>query len=106
MQPDILIVCNKDGLKGTGYYGTPTLIIEITSPSTARSDKLWKFNRYEKAGVREYWIVEPDGKFITVFILQDNKRYGRPESYTEVERIRSSVFSDLVIELAPVFAAI
>jgi Uma2 family endonuclease len=106
LQPDIVVICEKEGLKGTGYYGTPTLIIEITSPSTSRKDKVLKFNKYEKAGVREYWIVEPEGKFLSVFTLQENKRYGRPETYTEEDKIKVSVFPDLVIDLAPVFALI
>ncbi|MHB1653489.1 MAG: Uma2 family endonuclease [Desulfitobacteriaceae bacterium] len=106
VQPDIVVVCDKEGLKGTGYYGTPTLVIEISSPSTARSDKVWKFNRYEKVGIKEYWIVEPDGKFISVFTLLPNNRYGRPESYTETDRVKVSIFPDLTVDLKPVFESI
>jgi Uma2 family endonuclease len=105
-QPDILVVCDKKGLKGTGYYGVPSLIIEISSPSTARRDRVLKFNRYENAGVKEYWIVEPEGNFVNVFILQDNKRYGRPEAYTEENKVKVSIFPDLIIDLAPVFGSI
>jgi len=103
LQPDIVIVCDKSRLKGTGYYGTPELIIEITSPSTSRMDRLLKFNKYEKAGVKEYWIVDPEGKFVSVFILQANARYGRPELYSERDKIKVSIFPDLEIDLAPVF---
>ncbi len=106
VQPDILVVCDKDGLKGTGYYGTPTLVIEITSPSTSRNDKVWKFNRYEQAGVKEYWIVEPDGKFISVFTLLPNNRYGRPESYIETEVVEVSIFPDFTVDLKPIFEKI
>ncbi|NMM63311.1 Uma2 family endonuclease [Clostridium sp. P21] len=106
VQPDLIIVCNKEGLKGTGYYGVPSLIIEISSPSTTRRDKVFKFNKYEKAGVKEYWIVEPEGKFISVFVLQDNMRYGRPETYTEENKIKVSIFSDLEIDLNTVFDSI
>ena len=104
VQPDIVVVCNKEGLKGTGYYGTPTLVIEISSPTTIRKDKVLKFNKYEKAGVKEYWIVEPDGKFVSVFTLQESKRYGRPETYTEENKIQVSIFPDLIIDLSSVFA--
>lgn len=65
-----------------------------------------KFNRYEKAGVQEYWIVEPDAKFVSVFTLQSNSRYGRPESYTETDKINVSVFPDFVVDLQPVFEGI
>lgn len=103
VQPDMLVVCNKDGLKGTGYFGIPDLIVEVCSPSTVRNDKVLKFNKYEKAGVKEYWIVEPDGKFISVFTLQDNNRYGRPEIYTEEDKIKVSVLENFEIHLSTVF---
>lgn len=106
VQPDIVVICDQKGLKGTGYYGTPTLIIEISSPSTARNDKVAKFNRYEKSGVKEYWIVEPEGKFISVFTLQANSRYGRPEVFTETDKITVFAFPDLAIDLKDVFEGI
>lgn len=102
-QPDIVVVCEESKLRKTGYFGVPSLIIEITSPSTARNDKLFKFNKFEKAGVKEYWIVEPDAKLVSVFTLQDNNRYGRPELYTETDNVEVSIFPGLVVELITVF---
>ena len=102
-QPDLLVVCDKSKLEGTGYYGVPSLVIEILSPSTVRNDRLLKFNAYEKAGVKEYWIVEHDTKLISVFVLQDNNRYGRTELYTENDAITVSIFPDLIIDLSKVF---
>lgn len=104
VQPDLLVICNMKGLRGTGFYGVPDLIIEITSPSTIRKDKVLKFNRYEKVGVREYWIVEPDGKFISVFTLGENGRYGRPDIYTDEDVVKVSIFEDLEIDLNTVFS--
>lgn len=106
LQPDIVVVCDEAKLRKTGYFGAPTFIIEVSSPSTTRQDRVLKFNKYEKAGVKEYWIVEPDGKYISVFTLQENGRYGRPESYTETDQIKVSVFPDLIIDLAPIFSNI
>ncbi|MGE4273631.1 MAG: Uma2 family endonuclease [Desulfitobacterium sp.] len=106
VQPDVTVICDKKGLKGTGYCGNPTLIIEISSPSTARNDKVLKFNRYEKAGVKEYWIVELEGKFVSVFTLQKNNRYGRPEVYTETAKVKISVFPDFEVDLQAVFEGI
>lgn len=104
VQPDLLVICNMKGLRGTGFYGVPDLIIEITSPSTIRKDKVLKFNRYEKVGVKEYWIVEPDGKFISVFTLGENGRYGRPDIYTDEDVVKVSIFEDLEIDLNTVFS--
>lgn len=106
IQPDIIVVCDKTKLRKTGYFGVPEFIIEISSPSTTRQDRVYKFNIYERAGVKEYWIVEPDGKYISVFTLQDNKRYGRPEAYTEAEKVQLSVFSDLILDLKTVFEGV
>lgn len=102
-QPDIVVVCDESKLRKTGYFGVPSLIIEISSPSTARLDKLVKFNKFEKAGVKEYWIIKPDTKLVSVFTLQDNNRYGRPELYTEIDNVEVSIFSDFTIELNAVF---
>lgn len=103
IQPDILVICDKSKLKGTGYCGTPEFVIEILLLSTERIDRLTKFWAYEKAGVKEYWIVAPDTKIVSVFILQDNNRYGRPELYTEADNVTVSIFPDLVIDLSKVF---
>lgn len=105
-QPDIVVVCDENKLRKTGYFGAPALVIEIASPSTSKKDRLLKFNKYEKAGVKEYWIVEPDGKFVSVFTLQENNRYGRPENYTDKDKLKVSVFPDLEIDLGMVFARI
>jgi Uma2 family endonuclease len=105
-QPDIVIVCDAKNLKGTGYYGIPNLVIEVSSPSTAKMDKILKFNTYEKAGIKEYWIVEPEGKVVSVFTLQENNRYGRPEMYTEEDAIKVSIFSDLIVNLSTAFASL
>ena len=103
VQPDITVICDSKKLKGTGYYGVPDLIIEITSPSTTKVDKITKFNRYEKAGVPEYWIIEPEGKVVSVFTLQENRRYGRPEVYPEDGSIVVNTFSDFTVGLELVF---
>lgn len=104
VEPDITIVCDQSKIDEKGCSGAPDLIVEITSPSTAKIDKLIKFTRYEKAGVREYWIVEPDIKLVSVFTLQEDQRYGRPDIYTEHDQIRVAIFPDLVVDLKPVLA--
>jgi hypothetical protein len=55
------------------------------------------------AGVKEYWIVEPDNKIVTVFTLDDDKRYGRPGIYSDEDKIKVSIFEDLIIDLKSVF---
>jgi Uma2 family endonuclease len=104
VQPDVVVVCDESKLRKTGYFGVPALIIEITSPATSRLDRVLKFNMYEKAGVKEYWIIEPEGKFVTVFTLQETNKYGRPETYTDEHKVQVTTFPGLVIGLSIVFA--
>jgi len=106
VQPDLVVICDENKLRKTGYFGVPLLVIEISSPATSRRDRVYKFNMYEKAGVKEYWIVDPDGKFVDVFSLQENGRYGRPEIFTDENKITVNVFEDLEIDLSKVFANI
>jgi len=71
--PDIAVVCDKSKLTDKGCAGAPDLVIEITSPSSASLDKVRKFNKYLQAGVREYWIVEPESRIVSVHILESGK---------------------------------
>lgn len=102
-QPDLLVVCDKNKLRGTGYFGVPDLIVEIVSPSTARSDKFYKFNMYEKFGVKEYWLIEPEISLLSVFTLNEKNRYGRPEIYSELDTVKVNVLESLKIDLSQVF---
>lgn len=103
-EPDVMIICDQSKLDDHGCKGSPDLIIEIISPSTARRDKIEKFNKYEQAKVREYWIVEPQEKMVSAFTLQQNQRYGRPDLYTDEDLIKVSIFEDLTIDLRMVFS--
>lgn len=103
LEPDISVVCDGEKLDERGCKGSPDLIVEIISPSTARKDKIEKFHIYEQSGVQEYWIIEPETKIVSVFTLQDTGRYGRPELYTEEGQVKVSLFDDLVVELNAVF---
>lgn len=69
--PDVMVVCDRKGLKGGTYRGVPKFIVETLSPSTARKDKTVKKDAYEKAGVSEYWIVSPQGKSVEIYYLVD-----------------------------------
>ena len=77
VQPDIIVVCDMSKLDGKRCNGAPDLIIEILSPSNRKHDMLRKFDKYLKSGVREYWIVDPEDKFITVYILKEGKYIAR-----------------------------
>lgn len=102
-EPDITVVCDTSKLDESGCKGAPDMVIEIISPSTGRKDKMEKFHKYEQAGVQEYWIVEPQEKIVTVFILEESLTYGRPSLYSDEQEIQVSIFDDLRIDLKTVF---
>lgn len=77
--PDIMILCDRNHLKGGSYSGTPKFIVETLSPSTALKDRTLKKDIYEKAGVEEYWLVIPSGS-IEIYYLKDG-RYELTYSY-------------------------
>lgn len=103
-EPDITVVCDKTKLDDRGCKGSPDMVIEIISPSTARRDKIEKFNKYEQAGVKEFWIIEPQEKIVSVFTIQQNQRYGRPDLYSDEDQVKVSIFDGLTINLNMVFA--
>jgi len=75
VQPDICVVCDNSKLDERGCLGAPDMVVEILSLSSQRYDLNEKFNLYEAAGVKEYWVVSPKEKGINVFILQENGKY-------------------------------
>ena len=117
--PDVMIVCNKDIIKKDGIYGAPDLIVEVLSPSTAKNDKGYKKNLYEKCGVKEYWIVEAETQSIDVYLLKDNKyvlddvysifpdylieKMADEEKSKIVKEFKTSLFPELTILLDDVF---
>ncbi len=78
VQPDISVVCNRDKIIDRCIYGAPDLIIEVLSPSSKRRDTIIKLHKYMEAGVREYWMVDPDKRKIVVhdFEKDDYAIYG------------------------------
>ena len=102
LEPDITVVCDLDKLDDIGCRGAPDLVIEVLSPSTARNDRITKYSLYERAGVREYWIVDPETKIVTVHLLEGG-RYHSPVAYTEKATVPASIWKDFSIDLSRVF---
>ena len=80
VQPDICVVCDPSKIDEKGVIGAPDLIVEVQSPSTAKYVMSTKFDIYEEAGVKEYWVVYPKAG-LTVFLLQDNGKYDAGTTY-------------------------
>ncbi|MEA1911278.1 MAG: Uma2 family endonuclease, partial [Spirochaetota bacterium] len=102
VQPDISVFCDKTKLDDRGGNGSPDLIIEILSPSTASKDLKEKFFLYEKVGVKEYWIVDPSNKTLTAFILGEKGRYDRGVVYAGEDVLKTPLFEGLDIRMEEV----
>ena len=94
VEPDISIICNPDKLTDKGCTGAPDWIIEIVSPGSRRMDYYTKLFKYRTAGVREYWIVDPDKKRITVYDLE----HGDIDEYSFSDTINVGIYPDLCID--------
>ena len=88
VQPDLLVVCGRNrSILGTRKVtGAPDLLIEILSPSTRARDRVRKKRRYERAGVREFWLVDPVARRVEQFVLRGG-RYGAPVIATTAVRL-------------------
>jgi Uma2 family endonuclease len=102
VQPDLVVVCDRLKLSGAGCVGAPDFVVEILSRTSANRDRVLKFNQYLKAGVREYWIVDPDSKTVIVNIL-DNGRY-YTTAYGETDTVSVNILEGCTISLSDVFA--
>ena len=102
VEPDITVVCDPDKLDDAGCKGAPDFIIEVLSPSTQRHDRHIKFEIYQQAGVREYWIVDPEACIVQVHTLEEGK-YHSPVAYNAKSVVPVGIFEDCKIDLSSVF---
>jgi len=72
VQPDLIVLCKRDKFQMGRVFGEPDLVVEVLSPSSKKKDTVIKLNKYRNAGVREYWVVDPDKKNIVVYDLENN----------------------------------
>ena len=67
VQPDLLVICDRSKIRKNCCFGAPDMVMEILSPSTRRKDLILKTQKYSTAGVREYWILDPDNRQVIVY---------------------------------------
>ena len=103
VQPDICVICDLSKLDDKGCIGAPDLIVEVLSPSTLKYDWNYKFNLYEAAGVREYWIVDPKAKVVNAFLLQPDGKYDLGTVYECNQKAPVHIFEGLEIDLNELF---
>jgi len=102
VQPDIVVICDPKKLGEEGCRGAPDLVVEILSPSNMAIEMERKLLLYKKAGVREYWIVDPKDKHISIYLLEDNGEYIL--RIFKKDNVRPVVVPGLEIPLSTIFA--
>lgn len=117
--PDGMIVCDPNKIKNDGVHGAPDLVVEVLSSSTAKRDRVHKKNVYEKAGVKEYWIVNPADKSVEQYLLVNQKfilnevyvihpdyvigKMSAEEKAAIITEFKCSLYDDLIIKLEDIF---
>lgn len=99
VQPDLMIVCDRDKLDGKRCNGAPDFIIEIVSPGNPSDDYIRKLYYYKNYGVREYWIVDPQRKTVTVNYFE-NDLLNVPYTFDSV--IKVNIYDDLYIDFSEI----
>ena len=94
VEPDISVICDQNKLTDKGCEGAPDWIIEIVSPSSRKMDYYKKMLKYLNAGVREYWIVDPEKKWVTVHNFENDDF----QEYDFSQSINAGIFEGLNID--------
>jgi Uma2 family endonuclease len=102
VQPDITIICDKKKIGPEGGRGAPDLVVEILSPANTAIEMERKFQLYREAGVREYWVLDPEHKTLHIYDFKNDAIF--PRTYNATATAKVGIFSDLEIALEPVFA--
>lgn len=102
-EPDLFFLAKEHADRiGEQAFGVPDLIIEVTSPGTREVDRGEKFFEYARAGVREYWLVDPDKQTIEVYVLRGGV-YEPLGKFSSGERARSELLSGFEVNVDEVF---
>ena len=108
LQPDIFFVSNDNQachIAEDGYWhGKPDLCVEVLSPSSTYHDRVTKFDLYARFGVREYWIIDAQSRFLEIYEL-DGDTYRRHNASDESGTLASALLPNLKIAVAEIFPA-
>lgn len=104
VQPDICVICNPKKIDEKGGIGTPDIMVEILSPGNNKTELQNKYEIYEEAGVKEYWIIIPYCKIFFRYILDENGKFQPTKLLTLGDEVTSPIMPGFVLNLDEVFA--
>jgi Uma2 family endonuclease len=103
VQPDITVICDSSKITKEGCVGAPDLVVEVVSKSSVKRDLHEKYDLYEMAGVKEYWLVNPNDKSLIIFVLDENGKYLPSKPLTSGDIATSKVLNGFSVDLEEVF---
>lgn len=102
VQPDLYVICDDSKIDEKGCLGSPDLIVEILSPGNTQKEMKHKFELYEQASVKGYWLIEPNDKVVLVYMLRDGKYIGL-KPFTEGDKVASELFPNVNVDVSSLF---
>ncbi len=104
VQPDICVICDPQKIDKKGCLGAPDIVVEILSPGNNKKELKNKYEVYEEAGVKEYWIIHPSEKTFFKYVLDKNGQFQPTNLLTLGDHITSLILPGFALSLDEVFA--
>ncbi len=102
LQPDICVICDRSKIDRKGCLGAPDIIVEVLSPGNNAKELKNKYDAYEEAGVKEYWIVSPQDQTFTINLLVDVK-FQPTRQLTNGDTVTSTILPGFCLNLTELF---
>ncbi len=102
LQPDVCVVCDLSKLDKRGCIGAPEIVVEVLSPGNNAKELKNKYDVYEEAGVKEYWLVSPQDQWMQVHTLADGRFQASPD-FVPGNTVTSSVLPGFSLDITALF---
>ncbi len=106
VQPDLTIVCDENKLDQRGCLGSPDMVVEILSPGNSKKEMKQKYEVYEEARVKEYWLIQPMDKILLRYVLNDEEKYIGLPPISEDDTVSPTIFPDMNVVMMDVFEGV
>ena len=96
VQPDVIVVCDRDQITKARIVGAPSLVVEVLSPSSRYMDMVRKPKKYRNAGVREYWMIFPEEQKVLVYLFGqwEDGQAAEPLEYTFADKVPVGIWDN------------
>ncbi|MDR3695233.1 Uma2 family endonuclease [Mucilaginibacter sp.] len=103
VQPDICVVCNLSKLDDRGCIGAPDIVVEILSPGNNKKELRNKYEVYEEAGVKEYWIIHPSERTFLKYTLDEKGLFQPSRLLIAGDELTSNVLPGFSMDINEIF---